>query len=112
VAEPPERALESIVEELDEDLGDPESATSLLLEADPARGLVLAKAGLTERESLADLLEDPGLGRVDLVESPASRGRPAWRCSCGAWGDLGGLSVEEAAQTHLAEHLREYETNA
>jgi hypothetical protein len=108
VAEPPGSALESIVEELDEDLSDPESATSLLFEADPARGLVLATAGLTERESFADLLEDPGLGRVRLVESPASRGTPAWRCSCGAWGNLGeGLSVEEAAQTHLAEHLRE-----
>jgi len=113
VSEPTQSAFESIVQGLDDDLSDPESGPSLLLEADPARGLLLAKAGLTEREGFAELLQDPGLGRVRLVESPLSRRRVAWMCSCGEWGELqAGLSVEESAQDHLALHRREFETNA
>jgi hypothetical protein len=113
VAEPTERAYESIVQGLDDDLSDPESGPSLLLEADPARGLLLATAGLTEREGFAELLDDPGLGRVRLIESPVSRGRIAWKCSCAEWGELAPeSSFEEAAQAHLAAHRRVDEKNA
>jgi hypothetical protein len=113
VADHTQGALESIVEELDEDLSDPESDPSLLLEADPARGVLLARAGLTQREGFAEVLEDPGLGRVRLVESPLSRGRIAWKCSCGEWGELAPeSSFEEAAQAHLAAHRQEDESNS
>jgi hypothetical protein len=107
VAEPTERAYESIVQELDDDLSDPEPGPSLLLEADPAHGLLLATAGLTRREGFAEVLDDPGLGRVRLIKSPAWRGRIAWKCSCGEWEELAPeSSFEEAAQAYLAAHRR------
>jgi len=110
VTEPTESNLDRIIEALDEDLGNPASAQSLLLSEGPDRRLRLGSVGGRDLgANMAEIMADPGLGTVRVVSHPDASARGfRWVCSCGRYGAPTTRAVAyEGAQAHFAKHVHQ-----